>query len=343
MLQNPERTGTRSIVLTQPLDLSSKLLVLTHCFTLENFFASPVRTLNVSKYIMKVPMSFPITVHPCLCWSKPLKYVFFNRHKNSLLFARLQAKMQLKPKQGKPIPSHDFMPLRVQLVENIFYPLPVSQLHRLLPVCPSVRAVAHLHHLPILSSVERVELVGSDLMGRGWRGAVVFASALRHVLLGLRECLLISWGDGVWQCWNLHNIHTMFCLYYSWWEWDKSIVTITAKITFIWRLSLPQEHGGAAAPTHQRDPHHFWRAIPSFSLLFLIYWYLFLWLFLFALFPFGIWWGWPGFVLQIVLPLWGLVAARCVISSWDTALLEAKTGSSGQLQRWGKGAFSLIA
>lgn len=61
-------------------------------------------------------------------------------------------------------------------------------------------AVAHLHHLPVLSSVERVELVGSDLVGRGWRGAVVFTSALRHVLLGLRECLLISWGDGVREC-----------------------------------------------------------------------------------------------------------------------------------------------
>lgn len=74
---------------------------------------------------------------------------------------------------------------------------------------------AHLHHLPILSSVERVELVGSDLVGRGWRGAVMFTSALRHVLLGPRKSLLISWGDGVRQCRNLHNIHTMFSLFMS--------------------------------------------------------------------------------------------------------------------------------
>lgn len=76
----------------------------------------------------------------------------------------------------------------------------MSQLHTLLAVSPSERAVAHLHHLPVLSSVECVELVGSDLVGRRGRGAVVFTPALRHVLLGLRECLLISWGDGVREC-----------------------------------------------------------------------------------------------------------------------------------------------
>lgn len=38
MLQNPERIGTKSIELTQPLGSGSKLLVLTHCFSLENFF-----------------------------------------------------------------------------------------------------------------------------------------------------------------------------------------------------------------------------------------------------------------------------------------------------------------
>lgn len=63
MLQNPERTGTKSVELTQPLGLGSKVSVLTHCFSLENLFASPVRTLNVSKFIMKVLVSSPITVH----------------------------------------------------------------------------------------------------------------------------------------------------------------------------------------------------------------------------------------------------------------------------------------
>lgn len=48
---------------------------------------------------------------------------------------------------------------------------------------------------------------------------------------------------------------------YSWWQWDKSIATITAKIGFIWRLSLPQGYN-----TPKGSPHHFWTAIPSLSL-----------------------------------------------------------------------------
>lgn len=105
-------------------------------------------------------------------------------HKSSLLCARLQAKTQLKPKQGEQIQRHDVMPLRVQSIKCIF--------------CPSANcAPAHLHHLPVLAAIERVELVGSDLVGRRWGGAVMSSAALRHVLLGPRERLLVSWGDGV--------------------------------------------------------------------------------------------------------------------------------------------------
>lgn len=116
--------------------------------------------------------------------SKLVKHVFFNMHKSSLLCARLQAKTQLKPKQGEQIQRHDVMPLRVQSITCIF--------------CPSANcAPAHLHHLPVLAAIERVELVGSDLVGRRWGGAVMSSAALRHVLLGPRERLLVSWGDGV--------------------------------------------------------------------------------------------------------------------------------------------------
>ena len=80
---------------------------------------------------------------------------------------------------------------------------------------PGGQRPAHLHHLPVLSSVERVQLVGSHLVGSGRRGAVVFTPALRHVLLGPRESLLVSWGDGVRERRNLHKIHTMFSLLMS--------------------------------------------------------------------------------------------------------------------------------
>lgn len=155
-------------------------------------------------------MSFPITVHPYLCRSNYLSMSSSTGTKPAYCLPDFRPKCSWSPSKEN---QSQVMPLRVQLVKHIFYPLPMSQFHRLLTMSPSVRAVAHLHHLPVLASVERVELVGSNLVGRGWRGAVVFTPALRHVLLGLRECLLISWGDGVRECWNLHNIHTVFCLY----------------------------------------------------------------------------------------------------------------------------------
>lgn len=78
----------------------------------------------------------------------------------------------------------------------------------------------------------------------------MFTSALRHVLLGPRECLLIGWGDGVWECWDLQEIHTMLVPFmsplvnYSWWEQDKPIVAITQSVS-VWRLlPLPMSMAG---------------------------------------------------------------------------------------------------
>lgn len=65
---------------------------------------------------------------------------------------------------------------------------------------PTRQQLTHLHHLPVLPSVEGVELVGSDLVGRRRGGAVVFTSAFWQVLLGPRECLLVGRGNGVGEC-----------------------------------------------------------------------------------------------------------------------------------------------
>lgn len=215
---------------------------------------------------------------------------------------------------------------------------------QVLAVCPSVRAVAHLHHLPVLPSVQCVELVGSDLVGRGWRGAVVFASALRHALLGLRDCLLVSWGDGVRECWNLHNIHTMFCLYE---HLGKLFLVGMGQIycdnyskNYFYHLChrsmvglLPQHTKGTHTTSEQRSLLSLCGFKSTYTFSFVFFFLLF--------FPLGSGEADRGlsFRLFFLSGGWSLLG---VSSAAETLpCLKQRQGVQSSCRRWGKGAFSI--